>query len=168
MTPREVDALPLGKCQEWTKYRNDKGYGVGNRKVNGKWVHVLAHRVAWEAVNGPVPTGLCVCHKCDNPPCIRIEHLFLGTHSDNMQDAANKGRNGMVRHPEKNPLRRGNVVDRPKGSRHGMAVLVETDIPFIRALLREGLRKTAIADRYGVSRSTISLIANGRGWLHVA
>lgn len=55
---------------------------------------VYAHRVSWEIMYGPVPAGLHVLHRCDNPPCINTNHLFLGTRSDNMTDAGIKGRHG--------------------------------------------------------------------------
>lgn len=60
-------------------------YGCGGKKK-------LAHRVAWELANGPIPDGLLVCHSCDNPPCCNPKHLFLGTHQDNKDDAVAKDR----------------------------------------------------------------------------
>ena len=75
-------------CVEWTKYKNKNGYGV--LRVGNK--NKLAHRHIWEESFGTIQGGLCVCHKCDNPSCINIEHLFLGTHADNMRDMANKKR----------------------------------------------------------------------------
>lgn len=77
-----------GSCMEWTGAKSLLGYG--RIKVNGRLE--LPHRLMWELVNGAIPDGLCVLHKCDNPPCINPTHLFLGTKSDNMQDAAAKGR----------------------------------------------------------------------------
>lgn len=72
-------------CWVWTGTRWSTGYG---RLVGGR----AAHRVAWELTNGPIPRGLLVCHHCDNPPCCRPDHLFLGTSKDNAMDASAKGR----------------------------------------------------------------------------
>ena len=76
-------------CVEFTGYRNEHGYGVILGE-NGKTA--LAHRAAWTIHHGAVPDGLCVCHKCDNPSCCNVEHLFLGTHLENMRDRDRKGR----------------------------------------------------------------------------
>lgn len=65
-----------------------RGYGI--MRVRGKVLKT--HRIAWELANGPIPDGLSVCHSCDNPPCCNVEHLFLGTHADNMADMIAKKR----------------------------------------------------------------------------
>lgn len=74
-------------CWVWTGTRNRAGYGVVCIKRNRS-----AHRTAYEVFVGPIPSDLIVCHKCDNPPCVNPEHLFLGTQQDNATDSKNKGR----------------------------------------------------------------------------
>lgn len=82
-----VSINPEG-CWEWTGQRARFGYG---RAAHLFGTH-LAHRISWTLANGPIPKGLFVCHHCDNPPCVRPDHLFLGTASDNIRDAWAKGR----------------------------------------------------------------------------
>jgi hypothetical protein len=75
-------------CVEFGGARDPKGYGR-------KWFRDkvwFAHRVAWVEANGSIPNGMCVLHRCDNPPCINVEHLFLGTKADNLADMRAKGR----------------------------------------------------------------------------
>lgn len=75
------------ECIEWQGALNR---GRGWMKRNGR--PILAHRAAWEEVHGVIPKDQCVCHQCDNPRCINIEHLFLGTHIQNMADMREKKR----------------------------------------------------------------------------
>jgi hypothetical protein len=81
-------------CWEWQGART-KGYGmVGHRRRANPGTRVKqVHRAAWELTYGPIPEGMFVLHRCDNPPCCKPEHLFLGTQKDNMQDCKLKGRN---------------------------------------------------------------------------
>lgn len=82
--------MPNG-CWEWTGSTSRPGWH-GRISVNHRLV--MTHRVAYELWVGPIPEGLFVCHRCDNPPCCNPAHLFLGTTRDNMRDAAAKGRTG--------------------------------------------------------------------------
>jgi hypothetical protein len=77
-----------GDCWTWTGGRNSFGYGLTKHDGHG----IGAHRLAWILTNGSIPANLVVCHHCDNPPCVRPEHLFLGTQQDNIRDASRKGR----------------------------------------------------------------------------
>ena len=154
----------LTPCIEWQGARDRKGYG------RRKWGTLTwqAHRLAWTQAYGPIPDGLCVLHRCDNPPCINVGHLFLGTKADNAADRDAKGRgrypgtrgdrNGMRVHPES--IRRGSANPR--------ASLTEADIPIIRARLAAGEQQWDVARSYGVNQPAISSIVRGRTWRHVA
>lgn len=89
----EVGAVEeQGECLLWTRATNTDGYALLTPSARKQIGERLGSRAAWTIVNGPIPQGLNVCHTCDNPPCVRIEHLFVGTHQDNMEDMMQKGR----------------------------------------------------------------------------
>lgn len=128
----------LGPCWEWTAALTRTGYGWFNAvKADGP---LLAHRYSWAMANSD-PGRLQVCHRCDNPPCVRPDHLFLGTDADNRLDAAGKGR---------------------------LAQKLEAwKVRSIRIMLAAGVRTKDIAKRFGVDSCTITDISKGRTWKHV-
>ena len=84
-------------CWLWTGGLTTSGYGILYTSKQDKPRRRLAHRLMYEIEHGPIPDGLFVCHRCDNPPCVNPDHLFLGTASDNMQDMLSKGRQGRAK-----------------------------------------------------------------------
>ena len=92
-------------CWEWQNATNNIGYGMFRFDNN---TMRTAHRVSYELYNGPIPPGMCVCHKCDNPKCVNPKHLWLGTNKDNHDDMVSKGRK----------------VARPLGYKHPYATCV--------------------------------------------
>lgn len=148
----KVDKRGPDECWEWTGAKSKAGYGsIG--KGNGSRATARAHRVSWELQNGPIPEGMCVLHRYDNPGCMNPRHLWLGTHTDNMRDMTMKGR-----HPYDNCAR---------GESVGMAKLTEQDVREILCFLAAGYLQKEIADAYGACRSTITDIATGRTWFWV-
>lgn len=158
-----------GECWTWTGPTVGRGYG----KVSAFGSTQRAHRVAWILTNGEIPDGVFVCHRCDNPPCIRPDHLFLGDSTDNVRDMGLKGRaatgrrNGRVRHPDRYPVGDNHWMRRypertPRGERHPRAKFTEQQAKDIRAAYATGARVRDLADRYGVSRYPIYQVIHNR------
>jgi hypothetical protein len=143
-------------CWEWTGCRFPNGYG--QLRVAGK--SVGAHRLSWEMHHGPIPSGAQVLHRCDNKPCIRPDHLFLGSHTDNMADmvAKGRGRPGLTVRPER----------APRGTRNGNAKLTESDVREIRQRYDMGETQRGIAAAFGVTQGLVGHIVRGLIWRHVA
>ena len=145
-------------CWLWTGGTHPFGYGQLNNwkcRYPGGPI-LLAHRLSYEWAYGPIPDGVCVLHHCDNPACVRPDHLFLGTKQDNSQDMAHKNR-----------VRGGG----PYGENNHKARLTDDQVREIRALYQKGSREfgsTALARRYGVSQGAIWQILVGNNWKHVA
>lgn len=145
----------------WLWMRACQGFGYGLFQVEGR--SIGAHRVAWQLAYGPIPDGLLVMHRCDNPRCVNPAHLQLGTYADNMADKARKGRCNAPtgdrawarKHPERVP----------RGERHYAARLTAAQVAEIRARYAAGrISQQALADAYGVSRATITYIVNNKTW----
>jgi hypothetical protein len=133
-------------CWLWAGAKSGAGYGhIG---VDG--MTVSAHRVSWALVNGPVPDGLHVLHRCDVKRCVNPAHLFVGTNTDNVRDAINKGRFGHSRHV--------------RGEKHPRAKLRAEDVYTIRAALAEGASQSSLARRFGVTSNAVNAIALGKSW----
>lgn len=141
---RKIERGGPDDCWPWLASVNPAGYGRLN--VGGKFIK--AHRLAWESTNGPIPSGLHVLHRCDNPRCCNPRHLFLGTHADNMADLFAKRR-------------------RAYGERHWMARLTERDVIEMRAMRSAGESYQEIARRFGVARMTAKNAILGKTWAHV-
>ena len=130
-------------CWIYTGTIDAYGYGVislGKKKLK-------AHRASYELSKGLIPQGLCVCHACDTRACVNPSHLFVGTPSENILDAFRKGRN-------------------VKGSRHPTAKLSEEEARLILSMKGKHLQRT-IADKFGVSPTTVHLILKGKRWKHI-
>lgn len=130
-------------CWEWQWGKLSTGYG--RIWLDGETRY--AHRVSYFAFNPDGDQRLCVLHRCDNPPCVNPDHLFLGTDLDNVRDCKAKGR------------RR-----RQGGSTNTKAKLNELRVREILRLLSLGLSQYEIGQRFGVSQANICLIANGITW----
>lgn len=126
-------------CWVWTKKRFHRGYG----DICYQRKHRQVHRFAWESLHGPIPKGLLICHKCDNPPCFRPDHLFLGTNRDNVLDCLIKSRFSRVK-------------------------LAPQDVAEIRNAYANGVASQGqLSKRFGVSQWHIWGIIHGRFWKHL-
>ncbi len=140
-------------CWLWTgakqhpKRSQPIGYGVMLVRPRPRYA-MLAHRLSWELFRSPVPDALRVLHKCDNPPCVNPDHLFLGTQGDNMEDCVSKGR-------------------KEKGESHFRARLTESQVLEIRGKHESGIGYPTLAKEYRVGKTTIEDIVTGKTWKHV-
>lgn len=140
-------------CWVWTACENGAGYGAIN--MGGKFGKVeRSHRVSWIIHFGPILDDMFICHKCDNRLCVRPDHLFQGTCADNNHDMQRKGRYDRLK--------------RPKGERHGMVKLTDTDILDIRAKYdRSKPILKVLAQEYNVSLQNIHRIVKRKIWKHI-
>lgn len=141
------------ECWIWAgKEKSKRGYGqigLGGRGAK----QALAHRFSYELHKGPIPCGMVVMHSCDNPRCVNPDHLSVGTHSDNTQDAVSKGR--WISVP---PL--------INGERHHSAKLTADDVRMIRD--NPDIPTKELADRFGTNATSIQKVRSRKTWKHVA
>lgn len=145
-TPQHVPEL--GPCWVWTGSTDRNGYGQfspdARHRKGRRWVY--AHRYSWERATGAAPEML-VLHKCDNPSCVRPDHLFLGTDADNVADRARKKRH--------------------RGEQRVNAKLTDAQAAGIKDALARGESQRALARTHGVHPSTLQQLASGKCWDHV-
>lgn len=136
-------------CWLWTASLSTHGYGqigVGRRIQR-------AHRVAWFLTFGTWPTDK-VCHRCDNPLCVKPDHLFLGTQADNLKDMRDKGR-GRLPPPS------------PRGEANNKTSFTTADVRIIRERYAQGDSLRTLGRAYGVWHTTISDVVHRRTWAHI-
>lgn len=138
------------RCWLWTGTKNNMGYGTFMRVSPKK---ELAHRVAWYIAHGELPGAARVLHTCDNPACVRPDHLFLGTMRDNSQDMLAKGRNKYVAHP---------------GEANGQAKLTEGQVREMREKYAAGgVTQAQLAKEYEISQALAHFVVTRKAWKHV-
>lgn len=132
------------ECWEWQGTLDKFGYGIISINAGRHY----AHRFSYELHFGPIPAGMFICHKCDNPLCSNPAHLFVGDRYDNANDMKAKGRCHL-------------------GEKHGNAKLTAEDVVEIRKLAATGMTQTALAQQFGVTRSGIASIVQRTCWQHI-
>lgn len=143
-----VDKTPT--CWLWTGAAHRSGYGrFQSSNYSEPKIICQAHRFSYELANGPITDGLWVLHRCDVPACVRPEHLFLGTQSDNMQDAVTKGRHR---------------CGHQSGEDHPHAKLTAKQVAEMRQLRSDGALLKPLALKFGVGTSQVYRIVTGLSW----
>lgn len=139
-------------CWLWNGTRTSAGYGQVRFIPGPRNPFEVAHRIAWKLTHGEIPDGLYVCHRCDNPPCVRPDHLFLGTPRDNAMDCINKRRHRPARGEAK--------VSQVK--------FRNEDVVDIRARYQAGgVTMQDLADEFSVSLTTIFNVIQRKRWAHI-
>ena len=137
-------------CWLWTAGKDGRGYGSFN--VNRKAVRT--HRLAWELTNGPIPVGLCVCHRCDIRACVNPVHLFLGTYADNRHDCEQKGRGNHTA-----------IGLKIRGEGHGRSKLNRDQVREIRRRYADGgIHLRDLAKEFDVDHGSIRKIITRQNW----
>lgn len=135
-----------GECWIWMGARMPKGYG--QIKIPKTRRQIPSHRLSYLIHRGPIPPGKCVLHRCDNPPCVNPDHLFIGTKLDNALDMVSK-----MRHCY--------------GEKQGGHKLTEKEVLDIHRLLKIGVKQKQIAQMFSIGEMQISRIKTGARWSHI-
>jgi hypothetical protein len=135
-----VEAPSEFQCWTWTGRKGAFGYG----RCHG----TMAHKIAYELINGPIPEGQIIRHSCDNPACCNPRHLQTGTYRDNSADCVTRGRIA-------------------RGAKHGRTHLTEDDVRYIRTN-PDNLKLKDIAAKFCIAPSTASYIRSRRSWRYAA
>lgn len=142
-------------CWEWTAgLRGKTGYGC--MKYDGRVQD--GHRISWQIYRGKIPSGIFVCHVCDNRRCVNPEHLFLGTQKDNVQDAIKKNRFHFV--PKEKQFPKGKIAENRK--------LTDKQVIDIRNRAKIGkINKYALGREFGVDEKAIRLLLKGETYWRI-
>ncbi len=136
----------MTSCIEFTGYKT--AFGHGQQRYEGRTQY--AHRVVWQKHNGSIPSGVIIRHSCDNPACVNVDHLEIGTHADNVNDCIKRGRSRALR-----------------GEQAGRAILTEKDVLAVRAMIEEGYTVVECARLFNIANSTASAIKHRKSWRHI-
>lgn len=149
-----VDYEPTSGCHLWNGSTTRDGYGnFGWKFDDGSWLTVRAHRKSYEMNYGPIPEGLVICHKCNNPACVNPEHLYAGTQRQNIEDAIRAGTHVLAREGYN------------AGTRNGRARLTEDDVRKMRAeYAAGGTSFKKIGEKYGVRHYAARAAIIGETW----
>jgi hypothetical protein len=131
-------------CWIWKGTVGNHGYGVSSFAS----VNMTAHRISWQLYKGDIPRGLFVLHRCDVRLCVNPDHLFLGSHQENMADCYNKQRNA-------------------RGDSHGNAKLTCEQVMEIKNTPNNRGAGVFLSKKFGISQGTVSQIRNGSAWKHL-
>lgn len=142
----EAYSMPSGECRVWTRSTDRSGYG--RVYVDSERPRSQAHRAMWELHNEPIPAGLVIRHTCDNPPCIRLDHLEIGTVADNNRDKIERGRD-------------------VRGDAHPNTNLTSDQVTDMRRLWALGTPQTVLAREFNTSKSSVHRIVHRMVWTHL-
>lgn len=167
----KVKILGPDECWLWQASCSGDGYGTTKfgPKVYG------AHRLSYLITHGKPIQGWQILHRCDTPRCVNPNHLFIGTHQDNMDDRDNKGRTHKGKREDTSGAARGDnnghatcPEKTPKGDWHPMAVLTDENVHYIReAYAKRLFSQTQLGVMFGVTQMNISAITTRRTWKHL-